>query len=674
MKKTTFSKLAGLVILFSMVFQSCRQENLMIDQQQESKNNYSISVLDGEQLKNKKFLAKEVGNIQKNFFKEINLNGKLTSPQDPLLDGAIIETQKVLEITNGTEKTYTFPISRTYPNSVIENLVLKENSDNTYSGVLMQYSLTKEEKEQYISGQTINLEGKIKTFSINNISLASKGGTYSYYDGCWEYIYETHPCAGTEHHGVGASCPLAGTPSQAQPNTIIAAINHCGEESGGGGSGGGSTGPGGGGSSPGSGTIGGGSGGGGGSTQPTSPYNTFMFISYDDMYLLCSEGDTQCAVNWANMSGTVSFLNSLGRNGMNLSGYTDIFMVVKNYLIANNFSSTSQVFLSDRLNVVGNWFRAQDNTTEEKKLNNYKIATWALNLLMEEDTEDVSNFFNRIDALRIALIQNKNLLIDIPCSELDDWQLVAQHNVPQSVKDKLQNIKNQTSWWSNWQITDLDDGASTRINMDVFPIKINSLPNNPNSNQKFTPEEFFNFFRLNLNQFAEKFTPIVDSYYGINDTNLWNSSNPLGSLIHIEIPFDNGTVVCSGFGSKAWVFSTIKAPMSNGYDGVHPVAGNRLFGYYIDPNDSTMYLYTRGVDRVSQVATSSPNLANYLIVASAFYGADQLWTGMQSKVSKYINDNGGSANSLPAKTYRPNYTKVRNYLKGKAAITSLGCN
>ncbi|MDR6371294.1 hypothetical protein J2795_002919 [Chryseobacterium bernardetii] len=303
------------------------------------------------------------------------------------------------------------------------------------------------------------------------------------------------------------------------------------------------------------------------------------------------------------------------------------------------------------------------------------MLTFADKFLQENsDTLNAEQIFIRQKDLNDAIIQNSNLLLDIPCSELDNWQTVAQHNVPQSVKDKLQNIKNQTSWWSNWQITNLDDGASTKINMDLFPIQINSLPNKPNSTQKYTPEEFFNFFRLNLNLFAEKFTPIVDSYYGINDTTLWNSSNPLGSLIHIEIPINDGTVICSGFGPKAWVFSTIKAPMSIGYDGIHPVSGNRLFGYYVNPNDNSMYIFTRGVDRVSQIATSTPNLANYLIESSAFFGADQLWKGMQDKLSKYINDRNGNANKLPEKTYRPDYTKIKNYLKGKAPLSSLGCH
>lgn len=89
---------------------------------------------------------------------------------------------------------------------------------------------------------------------------------------------------------------------------------------------------------------------------------------------------------------------------------------------------------------------------------------------------------------------------------------------------------------------------------------------------------------------------------------------------------------------------------------------------------STMYIYTRGVDRVSKKVTDSPNLANYLMESTAFYGADQLWKGMQYQLSAYINQRGGNAIKVPEVTYRPKYSKIRDYLKGKAPISSLDCN
>ncbi|WP_345991825.1 hypothetical protein AAEU33_07630 [Chryseobacterium sp. Chry.R1] len=57
--------------------------------------------------------------------------------------------------------------------------------------------------------------------------------------------------------------------------------------------------------------------------------------------------------------------------------------------------------------------------------------------------------------------------------------------------------------------------------MDLFSVKISNLANKPGTTQKFTPKEFFDYFRLHLN-FAEKFTPVVDTNLVVNDTALWN--------------------------------------------------------------------------------------------------------------------------------------------------------
>ena len=208
--------------------------------------------------------------------------------------------------------------------------------------------------------------------------------------------------------------------------------------------------------------------------------------------------------------------------------------------------------------------------------------------------------------------------------------------------------------------------------MDLFPIKISTMPNKPNSTQKYTPAEFFDFFRKNINLFAEKFTPLEDYYYNIHDTALWNSSNPLGSLIHINIPIDDGTVICSGFSTNTWIFSTIKAPLGWSYDGIHPVSGNRAFSYYME--GSTMYIYTRGVDRTSYINNDKTPVINAIMESVAFKGADELWTGMQNKLSAYVNNRGGSSNPVTPVKYRPNYEKIKNYLKGQIPLSSVGCN
>ena len=289
------------------------------------------------------------------------------------------------------------------------------------------------------------------------------------------------------------------------------------------------------------------------------------------------------------------------------------------------------------------------------------------------DTINPNQLPNRISDLNNASVQNPDLLLDIPCDKLPLWQDVSKYQIPQSVKNKINSIPNQNSYWSSWAVTSLDDGAGARVNMDLFPVKINSLPNKPGTNQQYTAAEFFDFFRKNINLFAEKFEPIEDNYFNIHDTALWNSSNPLGALIHINIPIDDGTVICSGFSSNTWIFTTIKAPLSWSYDGIHPVAGNRKFSYYTDPNDGSVTIYTRGVDRLSNNNDNDTPLLNFLMESTAFTGADELWEGMQAKLFNYVNLKGGAATIISPEKHRPNYSGISEYLKGKAPIRSLGC-
>ncbi|WP_345991822.1 hypothetical protein AAEU33_07620 [Chryseobacterium sp. Chry.R1] len=86
-----------------------------------------------------------------------------------------------------------------------------------------------------------------------------------------------------------------------------------------------------------------------------------------------------------------------------------------------------------------------------------------------------------------------------------------------------------------------------------------------------------------------------------------------------------------------------------------------------------MYLYTRGVDRFTKPIGNAT--ITYLTQNFAFSKADELWKGMQTKLENYINSpqNGGLANKLEPKTYRPAYAKIKNYLKNNAPISSLGC-
>lgn len=337
-----------------------------------------------------------------------------------------------------------------------------------------------------------------------------------------------------------------------------------------------------------------------------------------------------------------------------------------NYLssMENNFSPSSK-------NNVQWFMNFYTQTPDAEPFSIFDFGT----KFIKENTDIVApqNVFLRIYALEKFIEMNPDGLLDIPCTKLSLWQDVSKYQIPQSVKNKIRSIPNQNSYWSSWNITDLESGAGARVNMDLFPVRITTMPKKPNSTQRYTPAEFFDFFRKNINLFAEKFTPLEDNHYNIHDTALWNSSNPLGALIHINIPGDNGTVICSGFSTNAWIFSTIKAPLSWSYDGVHPVAGNRKFSYYTDPNDGSITIYTRGVDRLSNVISNNTPLINFLMESYGFSSADDLWTEMQTKLANYINARDGNATKVTPEIYRPNYSVFSDYLKGKSLISSLGC-
>lgn len=311
------------------------------------------------------------------------------------------------------------------------------------------------------------------------------------------------------------------------------------------------------------------------------------------------------------------------------------------------------------------------------KWNEFEPTLNFVNKFLEDhpDTLDKEDIFNRIKALDLLLIQNPDALLDIQCQELPKWKTVANHPIPQSVKDKLKSINDKTHWYdTDATIQSLQGVKGKSVNMDLFEVKIETLPKKPNSNVRYTPKEFFDYFRLNINTFVDpnngSFTPIEDNYYNIHDTKLWNSANPLNVLISIYIPislgvYNNGTVICSGVNSDYWVFTTISSP----WDWGHPVSGNRFFGYRMEGN--TMVLYTRGVDRVNLPVFNALDAKDN----PAFQGADILWTGMQLKVAQFINkrESDGIALIPAAKKHRPDWANIEGYLKGIQTLNSIGC-
>lgn len=265
------------------------------------------------------------------------------------------------------------------------------------------------------------------------------------------------------------------------------------------------------------------------------------------------------------------------------------------------------------------------------------------------------------EELAVALEENEYLLMDVPCSEIPDWQALAQHIPPQSVIDKLEQ-----EYYGDIDILSIEDAAGTVVNTDYFSINVNTLPSG------MTAIDLLNSIRNDINNFINtdlaSFSPYDYTGYSFDEAAVWYSSNPMGAVLSIDLkfPVDDGSVVVSGFNSNSWTFSTVSDPWN--FD--HPVSGNRKFGFVQNANGSYTF-FTRGVDRITQ---QIDNFVAQNLISNPFEDPDALWSSFQKKLKNYINQHGGNATSATPIKYRPNWEKVKNVLNGQASIQILGCN
>lgn len=175
--------------------------------------------------------------------------------------------------------------------------------------------------------------------------------------------------------------------------------------------------------------------------------------------------------------------------------------------------------------------------------------------------------------------------------------------------------------------------------------------------------------RTHLNRFVDTSKSTFEPYpeaSGIDrNAARWASASPVGSFVTIDIPGNDGTVATIGAGPDHWTFATVQSPR----DGLHPVSGNRQFGY-TDNGDGTVTFYTRGVDRITESASAAINWASSAAGGSGavFDGADALWRSFQQRVAAYVRETGGQAQVLDPVTVRPDWSAVRDVLTGREAV------
>jgi hypothetical protein len=302
--------------------------------------------------------------------------------------------------------------------------------------------------------------------------------------------------------------------------------------------------------------------------------------------------------------------------------------------------------------------------------------------------------YSRMAQLYEELEQNPKALIN--CQELQAlmaygpmFQQISTFQAPPSVVSRLNEARQQAPNFvvDNFNIQSLQDASGSVVNCDFFPVRITQLPTG------FTAESLLEYFRTHINEFIspsqnKSFHPYQDGSF--NDAARFFSAYEasVGALIHIDMATSNGplplpsdgSVMISDYrrntysGGNQWhryMFSTLETPL----DFEHPVAGNRQFGIYSNPSNlSEFTFYTMGVDRTWDWSTS---VGNRLI--DGFKDADRLWNNVQENFIKFINTNGGSANTYTPKEYvsRPKWELVKDFLLGNIDFATfkmqMGC-
>jgi hypothetical protein len=266
---------------------------------------------------------------------------------------------------------------------------------------------------------------------------------------------------------------------------------------------------------------------------------------------------------------------------------------------------------------------------------------------------------------------------DLDCNFLKQWLDVVKYKVQQSQIDKLSQISAspQIAPWLNSaikaRVQDINNASGVAVNLDYFSVSVTKLPTV--NGAILTPEQTLQYIRKNLNNFVDnsyaKFEPY--KWFGVNDESLWNSSNPLNSVMGIRIgtgsflspaiTVDDGSVIVSDFRSNKWIFSTIYDPKY----GVHPVSGNREFGFSTSFVGSVpVYtFYTRGADRLTKPIHTLGNIG--------FEKADELWKSFQNKLSTFINGSNGIAIVNTPVIQRPNWNIIKHVIDGKLPLSTL---
>lgn len=266
--------------------------------------------------------------------------------------------------------------------------------------------------------------------------------------------------------------------------------------------------------------------------------------------------------------------------------------------------------------------------------------------------------WDRLEEFFLLIEDNPNELVENCDPHYSNWSDLASFVLSGAPLQRIQNSN------GTWDIQEIQNAYGTRVNLDEFSVKVQTLPSLNGS--QMTAKQLLDHIRKHINDFAPTFTPYDAPY----DWDLWYSDNPLASVMQIQMSalsgFIDGDVIVSQYEECCWVFTTLKGPFYASGD--HPVSGNRQFGYRIASDGIGFEFYCKGADRTTQPWHALNNSG------FAFEQADALWTGFQDNILEFVNTHNGNAPSTQYITNRPNWDDVKAMLKSDSPITSIPCH
>jgi hypothetical protein len=275
-------------------------------------------------------------------------------------------------------------------------------------------------------------------------------------------------------------------------------------------------------------------------------------------------------------------------------------------------------------------------------------------------------------------IQYNQLALVNPCPKLTEaWRPLLTFIPPLSVTNRLNSLsaseKSQiilvpdgqlTYPADSWQIQSIQNAGGVAVNLDYFPIVVDQLPDGYSS-----PEALLREMRLNFNGHINTLLTRFEPHPLLaGEAALWQSSNPLGAIISIGIPGNDGSVITSSYAPDHWTFSTLHEPMNAN----HPVSGTREFGFFPNPGGGYTF-YVRGADRIdNKYAELLGSITNPPV---PFLAADATWESWQREFTLFITSKKGKASFDVNDNVknRPDWSEVLKALRNGTPLRSIRC-